>query len=101
MPRYPLPEEGKEALKEHALGNYLPFTGGFKQHYGIRNFGVKKKPKKGVKFYAVEYRPQWIWLKKSQIYLDSENTFKVWNETEDYEFKEEISFLDFLFLRDL
>tara|TARA_Y100000739_G_scaffold226283_1_gene233574 strand:+ start:42 stop:1211 length:1170 start_codon:yes stop_codon:yes gene_type:complete len=94
MPRYLLPEEGKEALKEHALGNYLPFTGGFKQNYGIRNFGIKKKPKKGVKFYAVEYRPQWIWLKKSQIYLDSENTFKVWNETEDYEFKEEISFSD-------
>ena len=54
MSRYPrLPEEGKEALKEHALGNYLPLTGGLYQNYGIRNFGIKKKPKTGVKFYAV------------------------------------------------
>ena len=32
-----------------------------------------KKPKKGVKFYAVEYRPHRIWLHKSPIYFDSEN----------------------------
>ena len=36
-----LPEEGIEALTEHALGNYLPFNGGFRQHYQIRNFGKK------------------------------------------------------------
>ena len=66
-----LPEEGLEALKEHALGNYLTLTGGLYQNYGIRNFGIKKKPKKGVKFYAVEYRPQRIWLHKSPIYFDS------------------------------
>ena len=71
-----LPEEGIEALTEHSLGNYLPFTGGFKQHYGMRNFGIKKKPKKGVKFYAVEYRPQRIWLHKSPIYFDSEKRLK-------------------------
>ena len=77
MSRYPrLPEEGKEALKEHALGNYLPLTGGLYQNYGIRNFGNKKKPKTGVKFYAVEYRPQRIWLHKSPIYFDSEKRLK-------------------------
>ena len=77
MSRYPLlPEEGKEALKEHALGNYLPLTGGLYQNYGIRNFGIKKKPKKGVKFYAVEYRPHRIWLHKSPIYFDSEKRLK-------------------------
>ena len=77
MSRYPrLPEEGKEALKEHALGKYLPLTGGLYQNYGIRNFGNKKKPKTGVKFYAVEYRPHRIWLHKSPIYFDSEKRLK-------------------------
>ena len=52
-----LPQEGIEALTEHALGNYLPFNGGFRQHYQLRNFGRRGKPKKGAKFYAVEYRP--------------------------------------------
>ena len=53
-----LPEEGIEVFKEHTLGNYLPLTGGLYQNQGIRNFGIKKNPKKGVKFYAVEYRPK-------------------------------------------
>ena len=77
MSRYPrLPEEGLEALKEHALGNYLPFNGGFRQHYQIRNFGRKKKPKGKVRIYAVEYVPFGIGLNKSPIYLDKD-TFSI------------------------
>ena len=41
MRYYPLPEEGIEALTENALKNYLPFNGGFRQHYQIRNFGLQ------------------------------------------------------------
>ena len=78
-----LPEEGIEALTEHALGNYLPFNGGFKQHYQIRNFGRRKKPKGKTRFYAVEYVPFGINLEKSPVYLDKD-TFKIFNETEDY-----------------
>jgi hypothetical protein len=33
MGYYDLPEEGLEAIKEHALSIYLPFNGGFRQHY--------------------------------------------------------------------
>ena len=57
MGYYDLPEEGLEAIKEHALSNYLPFNGGLRQHYQIRNFGRNKKPKGKVRFYAVEYKP--------------------------------------------
>ena len=64
-----LPEEGIEALTEHALGNYLPFNGGFRQHYQLRNFGRRGKPKKGAKFYAVEYRPHIIEIEKSPIFI--------------------------------
>ena len=78
-----LPEEGIEALTEHALGNYLPFNGGFKQHYQIRNFGRRQKPKGKTRFYAVEYVPFGINLEKSPVYLDKD-TFKIFSETEDY-----------------
>ena len=71
-----LPEEGIEALTEHSLGNYLPFNGGFRQHYQIRNYGRKNKPKGEVKFYAVEYVPL-ITVEKSPIYLDDKKTFLV------------------------
>ena len=76
-----LPEEGIEALTEHALGNYLPFNGGFRQHYQIRNFGRNKKPKGKVRFYAVEYRPPSLPLERSPIYLDNETTFNVFDQS--------------------
>jgi len=77
-----LPEEGIEALTEHALGNYLPFNGGFRQHYQLRNFGRRGKPKKGAKFYAVEYRPHPddIYIEKSPIYLKDEKTFNSFDQ---------------------
>tara|TARA_Y100001978_G_scaffold197820_1_gene209290 strand:- start:979 stop:2202 length:1224 start_codon:yes stop_codon:yes gene_type:complete len=75
MGYYDLPEEGLEAIKEHALSNYLPFNGGFRQHYQIRNFGRNKKPKGKVRFYAVEYRPPNIVLEKAPIFLENEKTF--------------------------
>ena len=75
-----LPEEGTKALIEHALGNYLPITGGFSQHYQLRNFGRRGKPKKGAKFYAVQYVPFRIFLEKSPIFLDNEEIFKDFNE---------------------
>ncbi len=76
-----LPEEGIEALTEHALGNYLPFNGGFRQHYQLRNFGRRGKPKKGTKFYAVEYRPHIIEIEKSPIHLVDEKTFKKFDQS--------------------
>ena len=48
MRYYPLPEEGIEALTEHSLGNYLPFNGGFRQHYQIRSFGNLIKKQKNL-----------------------------------------------------
>ncbi len=82
-----LPEEGIEALTEHALGNYLPFNGGFKQHYQIRNFGKKKKPKKGVKFYAVEYVPLVV-VEKSPIYFDTEKKIQEFTSTTCVSYRE-------------
>ena len=81
MGYYDLPEEGLEAIKEHALSNYLPFNGGFRQHYQIRNFGRNKKPKGKVRFYAVEYRPPIIKLEKSPIHLDSKTTFNKFDQS--------------------
>ena len=81
MGYYDLPEEGLEAIKEHALSNYLPFNGGFKQHYQIRNFGANKKPKGKVRFYAVEYRPDPIKFEKSPIHLDSKTTFNKFDQS--------------------
>ncbi len=81
-----LPEEGIEALTEHALGNYLPINGGFRQHYQIRNFGRRKKPKGKTRFYAVEYVPFGINLEKSPIYLNNEKKFNEFNEKKDYTF---------------
>ena len=81
MGYYDLPEEGLEAIKEHALSNYLPFNGGFRQHYQIRNFGRNKKPKGKVRFYAVEYRPDPIKLEKSPIHLDSKTTFNKFDQS--------------------
>ena len=81
MGYYDLPEEGLEAIKEHALSNYLPFSGGFRQHYQLRNFGRKKKPKGKVRFYAVEYRPDCLSLERSPIYLDNETTFNKFDQS--------------------
>ena len=81
MGYYDLPEEGLEAIKEHALSNYLPFNGGLRQHYQIRNFGRNKKPKGKVRFYAVEYRPPSLPLERSPIYLDNETTFNVFDQS--------------------
>ena len=81
MGYYDLPEEGLEAIKEHALSNYLPFNGGLRQHYQIRNFGRNKKPKGKVRFYAVEYRPPIIKLEKSPIHLDSKNSFNKFDQS--------------------
>ena len=78
---YDLPEEGLEAIKENALSNYLPFNGGFRQHYQIRNFGKNKKPKGKVRFYAVEYRPDPIKLEKSPIHLNSKTTFNKFDQS--------------------
>ena len=46
--------------KKYVLNNYLPFNGGFKQHYQIRNFGQRDKPKKGTKNYAIEYQAKYF-----------------------------------------
>ena len=81
MGYYDLPEEGLEAIKEHALSNYLPFNGGFRQHYQIRNFGRNKKPKGKVRFYAVEYRPPNIELKKAPIFLENKKTFNEFDQS--------------------
>ncbi len=92
MGNYSFPEEGLEAIKEHALSNYLPFNGGLRQHYQLRNFGKRKKPKKGAKFYAVEYEPSIydgyaVW--RSPIHLKNEKEFDEFNKIDDYVYDEE------------
>ena len=83
-----LSKEALDALIEHSLGNYLPFNGGLLQKYQLQNYGKRKEPKKGIKFYAVEYEPE-LKIKQSPIPFTNEVQFKEFNEFNESPYEEE------------
>ena len=88
-----LSKEALDALTEHSLENYLPFNGGLLQTYQLQNYGKKREPKEGIKFYAVEYEPD-LTVKQSPIYFEKESQFKEFNEfdpAQDLRKKDEFS----------
>ena len=72
-----------DAIKEHSLGNYLPFDGGLWQNFQPRNY--KLKPNKRAKFYVVEYHPD-IKIWQSPKLHTEESFYKDRSETDWYNF---------------